>query len=180
MSAKYDLYVDGSAIGNINVDANTPTGWSMVCVNKNNESMVNEIYGRVATDPNLENYIGAEVGSNNTAEITALYEALLFIEQGHHLSIDAESYTIYGDSMYAGKMAMGEWNPKQNKKLVKNLVKKWNSLKRLGISFSWEHIKAHSGHLWNERADYLARETAKGNNPSSLNDWRANAARSVK
>ena len=66
MSVKYDLYVDGSAIGNINVDANTPTGWSMVCVNKNNESMVNEIYGRVATDPNLEHYIGAEVGSNNT------------------------------------------------------------------------------------------------------------------
>ena len=32
MSENYRLYVDGSAIGNVNVDANTPAGWGVVCV----------------------------------------------------------------------------------------------------------------------------------------------------
>ena len=71
----YRLYVDGSAIGNVNVTANTPAGWGVVCVkmdvgdnSHSGGTVQNELSGLVITDPDSSNFIGAEVGSNNTAE----------------------------------------------------------------------------------------------------------------
>ena len=132
MSENYRLYVDGSAIGNVNVDANTPAGWGVVCVkmdvgdNSHSSGTVQtELSGRVVTDPDASQFIGAEVGSNNTAEVSALYKALEHIELGHMLNSPDTTYTIYGDSMYAGKMAEGLWKAKENKELIKRLQKKW-------------------------------------------------------
>ena len=175
---KIGIYVDGSAIGNQNVDANTPAGWGMTCVkmdvgdNSHSSGEVqNELSGIVITDPDSSQFIGAEVGSDNTAEVTALYKALEHIEYGHQTNNPETSYTIYGDSMYAGKMAMGEWKPKENKELIKNLMNKWKSLKMQGINFTWNHVKAHSGHLWNERVDHLAIKAASNEKSVPLNEW---------
>ena len=178
MEENYRIYVDGSAIGNQNVDANTPAGWGMTCVkmdvgdNSHSSGEVqNELSGIVITDPDSSQFIGAEVGSNNTAEVTALYKALEHIEYGHQTNNPETSYTIYGDSMYAGKMAMGEWKPKENKELIKNLMNKGKSLKMQGINFTWNHVKAHSGHLWNERVDHLAIKAASNEKSVPLNEW---------
>ena len=178
MEENYRIYVDGSAIGNVNVTADTPAGWGIVSVemevgnNSHSSGTVrNELYGRVDTDPESTFYIGAEVGSNNTAEVTALFKALEYIEDAQQFNTPDTSYTIYGDSMYAGKMAMGEWKPKENKELIKNLTRKWNSLKMKGINFTWNHVKAHSGHLWNERVDHLALKAANNEQPVPLQQW---------
>jgi ribonuclease HI len=178
MEQNYRIYVDGSAIGNQNVNADTPAGWGMICVkmdvgdNSHSSGTVqNELSGLVITDAESSQFIGAEVGSNNTAEVTALYKALLHIEYGHQTNGRDTTYTIYGDSMYAGKMAMGEWKPKENKELIKNLTKKWKSLKMQGINFTWNHVKAHSGHLWNERVDHLALKAASNEESVPLNEW---------
>ena len=178
MSKNYRIYVDGSAIGNQNVNADTPAGWGMICVkmdvgdNSHSSGTVqNELSGLVITDSESSQFIGAEVGSNNTAEVTALYKALEHIEYGHQTNNPETSYTIYGDSMYAGKMAMGEWKPKENKELIKNLMNKWKSLKMQGINFTWNHVKAHSGHLWNERVDHLALKAASNEKSVPLTEW---------
>lgn len=178
MEENYRIYVDGSAIGNVNVNADTPAGWGIVCVkmevgdNSHSSGTVqNELNGLVITDPESSQFIGAAVGSNNTAEVTALYKALLHIEYGHQVNGRDTSYTIYGDSMYAGKMAMGEWKPKENKELIKTLQKKWKSLKMQGIKFTWNHVKAHSGHLWNERVDHLALKAASNEAVVPLEQW---------
>ena len=46
--------------------------------------------GPVATDPTHELYMGAEQGSNNTAEITAMIEAFIFITELKHNQKDVE------------------------------------------------------------------------------------------
>jgi ribonuclease HI len=178
MSKNYRLYVDGSAIGNQNVTAYTPAGWGVVCVkgevgnNSHSSGKVQtELHGRVITDPDSSQFIGAEVGSNNTAEVTALYKALEHIQLGHVFNAPDTTYTIFGDSMYAGKMAMGEWSPKENKPLIKALKKKWDELKSEGINFTWNHVKAHSGHQWNERVDHVAFSAAYDKSPAPLNLW---------
>jgi ribonuclease HI len=178
MEEYYRLYVDGSAIGNVNVDADTPAGWGVVCVkskignNSHSSGKVQtELSGRVITDPESSQFIGAEVGSNNTGELSAIYHALKHIELGNHFNDKDITYVIFGDSMYAGNMAKGEWTPKENLELVKTTQNLWNKLKRAGINFTWNHIKAHSGHQWNERVDHLAFKAANEERPVPLNDW---------
>ena len=40
-----------------------------------------------------------------------------------------------------------------------------------GINFTWNHVKAHSGHLWNERVDHLALNAANNEQPVPLQQW---------
>ena len=178
MDTYYRLYVDGSAIGNVNVDANTPAGWGVICIetpvgdNSHSSGRVQtELSGKVITDPESAQFIGAEVGSNNTGELSAIYYALKHIELGNHFNKEDTNYVIFGDSMYAGNMAMGEWSPKENLELVKNVRKLWDNLKMQGINVTWNHIKAHSGHLWNERVDHLAFCEANGDTKVPINEW---------
>ena len=76
-SAHWTIYVDGSCLGNQNVDATTPAAWSVVVITgdtglgRGSGSLVEEFAGAVVTAPDDANFVGAEVGSNNTAELTA-------------------------------------------------------------------------------------------------------------
>ncbi len=172
--SNYRIYVDGSAVGNQNVTADTPAGWGFTVVGTRGQTVshstgyvVYEAYGPVITNNKQPGWFGAEVGSNNTGELTAILKALQYIEsQGPE-----RDYVIFGDSMYAGKMAMSEWKAKENLKLVERTREIWDRLQRLGYSLEWMHIPAHKGHQWNERADHLAEKAAKGEKPEALNDW---------
>ena len=68
------IYVDGSCEENRNVTAATPAGWGFCVVSGDNGigrgrgEVVLERSGVVVTDEDAESYLGAEVGSNNTAE----------------------------------------------------------------------------------------------------------------
>ena len=79
------IYVDGSCLGNQNVDKDTPAGWGVVVITNSNDlgrgngEISHEFNGIVITDSEHSNFIGAEVGSNNTAELTAFAEALRWI-----------------------------------------------------------------------------------------------------
>ena len=98
------IYVDGSCIGNQNVDEETPAGWGVVVIagsknlGRGDGEIIHEFHGRVITDEAESGFIGAEVGSNNTAELTAIAEALrwLLLEGGN------EEIIIKTDSKYAG------------------------------------------------------------------------------
>jgi len=167
------IYVDGSCIGNQNVDHNTPAGWGVVIVvdsndlGRGNGEIFHEFHGKVITDSNDEKFIGAEVGSNNTAELTAFAEALRWcLTQGGE-----EDIIIKTDSQYAGNQATGKWKAKANKVLVKKVQNLWKEVSGLR-NLSWEHVKAHSGHRWNERADHLAIRAALGEVPESLSFWK--------
>ena len=169
----WSLYVDGSCLGNQNVDADTPAAWAVVIVTgdnglgKGNGEIHEEFSDIVVTDENHENYIGAEVGSNNTAELSGFAAALrwLLIEGGE------EHAVIRADSQYAGNLACGDWKAKANRELVAHVQELWGAVAELR-GLSWEHVRAHRGHRWNERADHLAIRKAQGEMPVPLTFWK--------
>ena len=69
------LYVDGSCGDNRNVTNETIAGWGVCIVSgdsgtgRGQGQVIEEMSGRVITDPDAAGYIGASVGSNNTAEL---------------------------------------------------------------------------------------------------------------
>jgi len=165
------FYVDGSCLGNQNVDANTPAGWGFVIVSgdnglgKGNGEIIHEEYGIVATSG--KEWLGAEVGSNNTAELTAIAQALRWLlKEGGNSKV-----IIRGDSQYAGNIATGEWKAKANRKLAEKVQGLWNETSSMR-AITWRHVKAHSGHRWNERADHLALRAAEGKAPIGLSFWK--------
>lgn len=170
---KWSLYVDGSCLGNQNVDADTPAAWAVVVVTgdnglgKGNGELHEEFSDVVVTDELHENYIGAEVGSNNTAELSGFAAALrwLLVEGGQDHAV------IRADSQYAGNLACGAWKAKANRELVAHVQSLWDAVSELR-GLSWEHVRAHRGHRWNERADHLALRKAQGELPVPLTFWK--------
>ena len=169
----FHIYVDGSCLGNQNVDEETPAGWGVVVITGSNDlgrgngEIFHEFNGRVITNPEESKFIGAEVGSNNTAELTAFAEALRWV-----LSEGGDSEIIIKtDSQYAGNQATGNWKAKANRELVAHVQALWNEVSQLR-DLSWDHVKAHSGHRWNERADHLAIRAANNEAPVSLSFWK--------
>ena len=168
-----EIHTDGSCLENQNVDQNTPAAWGLVVVSgdnglgKGNGEIVEELFGNVVTSPSDKKYLGAAVGSNNTAELSGFAEALrwLLIEGSDIPAV------IRTDSLYAGNLATGKWKPKANKKLVESLQKLWIEVSSIR-DVEWEHVKAHRGHRWNERADHLALRCAQGTSPIPLSFWK--------
>ena len=65
---------------------------------------------------------GAEVGSNNTAELTAFIYALRWVL----IQSDDRPAVIRADSQYAGNIASSKWKAKKNKELAKYVQSLWN------------------------------------------------------
>lgn len=169
----WSLYVDGSCLGNQNVDQDTPAAWSVVVVTGDNGlgrgsgELHEEFADYVITRNNEEGFIGATVGSNNTAELSGFAAALrwLLIEGGN------EAAMIRADSQYAGNLASGAWKAKANRELVAHVQSLWDSVAELR-PLAWEHVRAHRGHRWNERADHLALRKAQNEMPVPLTFWK--------
>jgi ribonuclease HI len=88
----------------------------------------------------IAKYLGP--GSNQTAELHAIHEALLIAREGD---------SIFSDSLYAVRIITGQWRAKAHKNLVAEIRK----LLRPGVHVEW--IRGHAGHEWQERADALAK-----------------------
>lgn len=162
MSRIISIYVDGSAPINRASETN-PAGWGFVVVedagiNHEGGTKLFENKGKVITDNTEENYIGADVGSNNTGELSAIWWATRW----SMINLEpTDIITIYGDSEYAGNMATGNWKPKQNKELVRSVRNLWQEALLTQLNISWAHVRAHQGFHWNEVADALANEGAR-------------------
>ena len=170
---KYTIYTDGSAFGMNDGDGatkDTPAGWGFVVIegptgiNHDEGTVVTEQSGRVITDSNHPFWIGADIGSNNTGELSAIYWALEWAL--HHANVPASEYegngivTIYSDSNYALNMVFGNWKPSTNKKLIQEIRSFADYVSRV-ITIEHSHIRAHSGFKWNEVADRLADRGAR-------------------
>ncbi len=160
-----NIYTDGSAMGNNNVTKDTPAGWGIVVVegdtgDHQSGKVVHQFNGRVITDHRHPLYIGAEVGSNNTGELTGIYRALMWCLNNKLIIDDYGEVTIYSDSQYALNVVLGDWNASKNRRLVAECKGLFTKVKEASITVNSMHIKAHSGLRWNERADQLAYDGA--------------------
>ena len=101
------VYVDGSCEENRNVTSKTPAGWGFCVITgdsgigKGGGDVVFERSGPVVTEESEDDFLGATVGSNNTAELSAIAHALrwLLTEGG------SRDIVLRGDSQYALNIA---------------------------------------------------------------------------
>ena len=153
--APINIYVDGSCPGNQNVRVTTcKAGWGVVILDADKTV---EMFGPVICDARERGFLGAEVGSNNTGELSAVCEALIYVRD----FLMGSDVCIHHDSTYAVNVITGEMKAKKNKALVE----KGASLlleARGSCDVRFEHVKAHSGHKWNDLADSLAKRGATG------------------
>ncbi len=167
------IYFDGSCGENRNVSSETPAGWGFCVVSGDNGigrghgEIVNEKSGVVVTNPLDEGYIGASVGSNNTAELSAFAHSLIWILKNH----DSGKIVIRGDSEYAMNIGSGKWKAKANRELATRVRSLWEEVDSSFV-ISTEHVRAHEGHRWNERADHLAFRAMKEEMPLPLQFWK--------
>ena len=173
LAEQITLYFDGSCQENRNVTADTPAGWGVVVVRgdsglgKGDGEVIEELSGPVITSSDEEGFLGAEVGSNNTGELSAMAPTQRWLL----LEGSTDVVTIRGDSQYALKIASGEWRAKANRELAARVQALWDEVTSLR-TVAAEHIRAHRGHRWNERADHLAWRACIGETPLPLQFWK--------
>ena len=125
--------------------------------------MANAIFhahGPVVVTQTNDMYLGAQRLSNNTGEMTAVIEALLWILMKHrfgqtHLDLLSKPLLIITDSAYVLGLFNGTLLPRENfliASLLKHLFDLVRSLVTLGIRWT----RGHSGNEGNEIADMLA------------------------
>ena len=136
-------------------------------IGRGHGEIVNEKSGAVVTNPLDEEYIGARVGSNNTAELSAFAHSLIWILKSHH----SGRIVVRGDSEYAMNIGSGKWKAKANKELATRVHLLWQEV-HASFDISTEHVRAHEGHRWNERADHLAFRAMKEELPLPLQFWK--------
>ncbi|MEY4575376.1 MAG: Ribonuclease [Pseudomonadota bacterium] len=97
----------------------------------------------------LSKFLG--VGTNNIAELTAILEAVLVVDE------PSRPVRIHTDSKYSiGVLSMG-WKAKANQELIARVKQ---AMKRL-TDLELIHVPGHAGVLLNERADVLAVQAVK-------------------
>ena len=109
-------------------------------------------FGPVIVNPKQPGHLGAEVSTNNTAEVSAVIHALRHARRTNKTHI-----VIRYDSEYAANMTQGKWRPKKGKnETLINTAKRTLELAEMTMIVLWKHVKGHSGDKWNDRADELA------------------------
>jgi ribonuclease HI len=153
------VYTDGACSGNPG-----PGGWGVLVQFTNGQQQ--ELGGSAAQT------------TNNRMELQAAIEAVKFLENS---SVPSSGACIYTDSEYV-KNGITKWLLNWKKRGWKTAQGKpvlnqdlWETLDALKPNqHDWQYIKAHAGHLGNERADAIARAFSLKQNPhlASLEDLR--------
>ena len=141
---KGQFYTDGSgSSGRCTARSKAGWGWTI----QQDEGWY-EAYGPVVTDPDHNAYRGAGVGSNNTGEVSAIIEALMYAYKEGYTEVHIKS-----DSQWAINAITGKWKTKHHKEMI-TLAKNMTKLPQFKVKLHW--VKAHAGVEGNERADALA------------------------
>lgn len=147
-----EIYTDGSSLGNPG-----PGGWGVVVVDE--EKIIKELGGY------------SKDTTNNRMELTGAIEALKYISARKvlaHVVIHTDSaYVLGGVTSWINNWEKNGWRT-ANKKPVLN-KELWQELvalsRELGNKISWQKVKGHSGHIYNDKADEIATKNA-GTKPS--------------
>lgn len=161
MAKDIKIYTDGSSLGNPG-----PGGWGVVVISnkqkvessrEEKEEIIKELGG---FDKNT---------TNNRMELTAIIEALKYIEnlwKSDFQNIAKFDFTIFSDSNYVlsgitswiYNWEKNGWRTANKKEVLnQDLWKELIALVRSCDSkINWEKVKGHSGHVYNDRADEIA------------------------
>lgn len=145
------LYTDGSFRNS------PPAGWGVVVLNcsslDSRYHISAELFGRVIIDSSSPFFLGATRASNNTGELTALGEALLWLRD--HDKSTGKAIIRY-DSEYAANSVQGFYAQATKNLALIGTIKGILRQVRSHRQITFEHVKAHSSDKWNDKADALA------------------------
>ena len=148
MIKEIEIYTDGSSLGNPG-----PGGWGSVFVEK---------------DKIIKEFGGCEKNTtNNRMELMAVISALKYLEKEKYIGgvvIHADSaYVLGGVTSWIVNWEKNGWRT-SNKKSVLN-QDLWQELIALirssKATLSWQKVKGHSGHIYNDKADEIATNCAE-------------------
>jgi ribonuclease HI len=126
-----EIYTDGSCKGNPG-----PGGWAALLFEKNSAKPFQILQGNeVAT-------------TNNRMEMTAVIEALRFIDEQH---LQNCHINLYSDSNLIVQTLLQGWKRKANQDLWEELDA---LLEELDVQFIW--VKGHAKNKWNNECDRIA------------------------
>ena len=129
--SEYQIYVDGSKL-------NGSVGYGAVILK--NDEVIKEIYGTVP-----ENYVQ---GTNQIAgELFAVKKAIEWCREN-----SVKEVSIFYDCEGIKKWAIGEWKTKHPQ--TQDYAE---FVRSSGIAIDWHKVDSHTGDIWNDRADELAK-----------------------
>jgi ribonuclease HI len=136
----YCIYTDGSCLGNPG-----PGGVGIV-ITKDDVVLEELSYGTSMT-------------TNNIMELEAAISGIAYFRENYN----SDQLMVITDSKYV-VLGITDWihNWKKNNFKGKKNVELWKELDRISDNCSFQHTYGHSGNVYNEKADELAREAAKG------------------
>lgn len=144
MKNKVTIYCDGACLGNPG-----PGGYAALLM-YNRETLVEKvIYGSEA------------LTTNNQMELKAAIEGLKALRRQCVVELHTDSqYVIKGMTEWLHNWRKNDFRNAQ-KKEVKNR-ELWEELSHIAEKHevSWHWVKGHSGHVYNDRVDEMAREQA--------------------
>ena len=159
------IYTDGGG-----GDAHENAGFGVCVTTKQDDwsptgqpEVMDELHGPVCCDPASAYYAKASVHTNNTAELTGLLQANLWLERDG----GTEEAILCTDSTYAMGCTDGSFNGSDNLELYLTVRERFEREQdRRGGHLSLLHVKAHSGDIGNDDADCFA-WWGKGDGPHS-------------
>ena len=112
------------------------------------------MFGPVVTTEAHPAFSGARTHSNNTAEMTAMIEALSFLGPRGPVARDEQS-CIYYDYLHAAGVCLGTIHARTHVQLALACQRSMILAQRK-LRLTMQHVYGHSGNLGNECADHAA------------------------
>ena len=155
------IFTDGSAIPRKLGELFPAAGWGAVAVRggRGHEHIDGhgffEMCGPVnQATPNVT------TGTNNSAELVAFTRAL---QWAYSETAPGRPVCMRYDSCYAAMIASGSWKAKAHKALAVEAHVAWAKLRDKTSNRLWlRHVRGHSRHQWNHKADRLANHGQQG------------------
>ena len=168
--SSWQIYTDGSGP----VKGVAPfAGWGVaVWDGKSDSTSPNvRLFGPVCLSPGDSRYLGAESHTNNVGELSAMVEALIWLEQ-EAPGAPSVPATLFYDSSYAHGIITGAFVPEANIALAEKAKFIYQRISQ-SRPILFQHVKGHSGNNGNDWADKLAGQGAKGHQTSQSKRWLA-------
>ena len=144
------------------VDGETLAGWGVI--SRSPHGRIDVMFGPVVTTEAHLAFSGGKTQSNNTAEMTAMIEALSFLGPHGPVARDEQSCIFY-DSQYAAGVCLGTIQARAHVQLAlacqRSMICAQHKLR-----LTMQHVYGHSGNLGNECADHAAALRTFGLNSS--------------